>query len=157
VFGAYRNVASPAKTLSAAAGSTNQVDSQPVQLISVTPGPNTAGLTEEPSAVVVAARLTVCVKAGDVLPVKLLLPPYTAVSAWLVAAKLEVTKLACPELFRVSVPSVVLPSRNVTVPVGVPAHGATGLTVAVNATAWPNTDGLADDDSAGSRQPGAIS
>jgi hypothetical protein len=31
----------------------------------------------------------------------------------------------------------------VTVPVGVPAPGGTALTVAVNVTDWPETDGLA--------------
>ncbi|MFE7546367.1 hypothetical protein [Streptomyces platensis] len=32
-----------------------------------------------------------------------------------------------------------------TVPVGVPAPGATGATVAVNVTDWPTTDGSGDD------------
>ena len=45
----------------------------------------------------------------------------------------------------VPVPSVVAPSRNVTVPVGVPVPGGTTATVAVNVTDCPNTDGLADD------------
>src|SRR5207302_6955229 len=36
----------------------------------------------------------------------------------------------------------VLPSKKSALPVGVPAPGATGLTVAVKVTAWPNTDGL---------------
>ena len=34
---------------------------------------------------------------------------------------------------------------NCTVPERVPAPGNTALTVAVNVTAWPNTDGLTDD------------
>ena len=42
------------------------------------------------------------------------------------------------------VPSVVAPSMNVTVPLGVPAPGATTVTVAVNVTDWPNLDGFAD-------------
>ena len=33
----------------------------------------------------------------------------------------------------------------VTVPVGVPVAGATGLTVAVNVTDWPKSDGLTED------------
>ncbi|MGW8969766.1 hypothetical protein [Streptomyces platensis] len=33
----------------------------------------------------------------------------------------------------------------VTVPVGVPAPGATGATVAVNVTDWPTTDGSGED------------
>jgi hypothetical protein len=56
----------------------------------------------------------------------------------------EVVKVALPEL-KLAVPSVVEPSRNVTVPVGVPEPGATALTVAVNVTDWPNTDALTDD------------
>jgi hypothetical protein len=36
------------------------------------------------------------------------------------------------------------PSRNVTVPVGVPAPLDTALTVAVNVTALPNAAGLAE-------------
>ncbi len=36
-----------------------------------------------------------------------------------------------------------MPSLKVTVPLGVPAPGATAATVAVNVTRWPKTDGLA--------------
>jgi hypothetical protein len=43
------------------------------------------------------------------------------------------------------VPSVVVPSRKLTVPDGLPAPGATTATVAVNVTDCPNTDGLRDD------------
>jgi hypothetical protein len=39
----------------------------------------------------------------------------------------------------------VAPSRKLTAPVGVPAPGATTVTVAVNVTLWPKTDGLADE------------
>src|SRR5437867_3571076 len=34
---------------------------------------------------------------------------------------------------------------NATVPAGVPPAGATAATVAVNVTAWPNTDGLTEE------------
>jgi hypothetical protein len=34
---------------------------------------------------------------------------------------------------------------NVTVPVGVPAPGDTTVTVAVNVTDWPKTEGLAEE------------
>jgi hypothetical protein len=40
---------------------------------------------------------------------------------------------------------VVVPSRKVTVPVGVPVAGATGATVAVKVTDWPSEDGFKDD------------
>jgi len=46
---------------------------------------------------------------------------------------------------KVAVPSVAAPSRNVTVPVGVPTPGATALTVAVKVTAWPDADGFTDE------------
>jgi hypothetical protein len=36
----------------------------------------------------------------------------------------------------------VVPSINVTVPVGVPAPGETALTVAVKWTGWPKTEGF---------------
>ena len=48
-------------------------------------------------------------------------------------------------LLKVPVPIGLPPSRNVTVPVGVPEPGATGETVAVKVTDWPNTDGFADE------------
>jgi len=56
----------------------------------------------------------------------------------------EVRKVASP-LLSVPLPSVVAPSLNVTVPVGVPAPGDTALTVAVNVLVCPNTDGLDDE------------
>src|SRR5262249_37320378 len=54
-------------------------------------------------------------------------------------------KVATPLPSRVPVPRTLAPSLNVTVPVGVPAPGATAVTVAVNVTAWPNTEGAAVD------------
>ena len=42
-------------------------------------------------------------------------------------------------------PMFVAPSRKFTVPVGDPAPGAVTVTVAVNVTDCPNTDGLTDD------------
>ena len=45
---------------------------------------------------------------------------------------------------RVPVPSVVVPSRNVTVPVGVPDPGDTAVTVAVKVIDCPKTEGLAE-------------
>ena len=56
----------------------------------------------------------------------------------------EVLNVAEP-LLKVPVPSVVAPSLNVTVPVGVPLPGATTATVAVNVTDCPKTDGFADE------------
>jgi hypothetical protein len=45
----------------------------------------------------------------------------------------------------VPVPIEFPPSANVTVPVGVPKAGATGVTVAVNVTAAPALDGLTEE------------
>lgn len=47
-------------------------------------------------------------------------------------------------LTRFALPRFVSPSRNVTVPVGVPAPGAVALTVAVATTGWPKTLGLGE-------------
>jgi hypothetical protein len=63
---------------------------------------------------------------------------------WLPTARAEVVNVALPEL-KVAVPKVAAPSRKVTVPVGVPEPGATALTVAVNVTDCPNTDGFTDE------------
>jgi hypothetical protein len=59
-------------------------------------------------------------------------------------ASVKVVKVALPPE-SVAVPRVVAPSKNVTVPVGVPAPGATALTVAMNTTDWPNTEGFTVD------------
>ena len=66
---------------------------------------------------------------------------------WVATLSAEVVKVAWPPL-SAPVPSVVVPSLKVTVPVGVPAPGATAVTVAVKVTAWPNTEGLAKEASA---------
>jgi hypothetical protein len=47
-------------------------------------------------------------------------------------------------LLRVLVESGVVPSLNVTVPVGVPLPGDPALTLTVNTTAWPKTLGLVE-------------
>src|SRR6266702_5196364 len=57
-------------------------------------------------------------------------------------AREAVVSVAMPEESSVPVPRLAAPSRNVTVPVGMPAGE---LTVAVNVTGWPKTDGLAED------------
>jgi len=56
-----------------------------------------------------------------------------------------VAKLALPDPLRVPVPSVLDPSLNVTVPVGVPEPGAVAVTVAVKVTDCPCLDGLRDE------------
>jgi hypothetical protein len=66
---------------------------------------------------------------------------------WLPDASEELLNVAVPALFREPVPSVVVPSINVTMPVGavgVDEPGATTVTVAVSATVWPTLEGLGD-------------
>src|SRR5206468_157306 len=53
--------------------------------------------------------------------------------------------MAWPALSRVPVPRMVEPSLKVTVPVGVPAPGLFAVTVAVNVTACPDSEGLAEE------------
>ena len=65
-------------------------------------------------------------------------------TVWVPTPSEEVLNVAVPELMVTGdcgVPSIV----NVTVPVGVPAPGATAATVAVNVTDWPDTEGLTED------------
>jgi hypothetical protein len=56
------------------------------------------------------------------------------------AVKVDVANVATPEEFNVPVPSAVVPSLNVTVPVGVEVP--VGVTVAVNVTAVPEFAGF---------------
>ncbi len=78
------------------------------------------------------------------LPRKLELAPYTAVMEWLPTLRVEVEKVATPE-DKVPVPSVVVPSLKVTVPVGTAVPGALATTVAVKVTDWPGFDGLSEE------------
>ena len=75
--------------------------------------------------------LTFCVMAVDVLPLKLLSPPYTAVMEWLPAVSDAVVIVAMPLALSVPVPMIVTLSLNVTLLVGVPW---VDVTVAVNVT-----------------------
>ncbi len=59
--------------------------------------------------------------------------------------RLEVEKVAIPLELSTDEPRVVVPSLNVTLPVGVPVPDV-GATVAVNVTFCPNVDGLALED-----------
>src|SRR5437588_724679 len=52
--------------------------------------------------------------------------------------------VARPEASSAPLPRLVAPSKKVTVPVGIPAAGATATTVAVKVMACPDTDGLTD-------------
>ena len=88
----------------------------------------------EVSAVVVLAWFTTWETAVEVLVVKSVSPTYTAVIECVPTDRLLVLKVATPEEFSVPVPIELLPSRKLTVPVGVPLPGETAATVAVNVT-----------------------
>jgi hypothetical protein len=70
-----------------------------------------------------------------------------AVSEWFATVKAVTGNVADPAE-SVTAPRTVVPSLKVTVPVTVPDPGATGLTVAVNVTDWPNSEGFTDEVSA---------
>src|ERR1043165_8497373 len=90
---------------------------------------------------VVLAVFTVCEIGGDVLPVCAPSPLYCAVMEWVPGASVDVENVATPLPLSADEPSVIPPSRNVTVPVAPDS----GLTVAENVTCCPNADGLSDD------------
>jgi len=56
---------------------------------------------------------------------------------WELTKRLDVVNVACKLPFSVPVPRVLVPSKNVTVPVGVPEPGDDTATVAVKVTLWP--------------------
>lgn len=87
------------------------------------------------------------------LVAKLASPLYTAVIECVPADSADVVKEVQPALFRVTVPSVVVPSLKVMVPVGVPTAGATTLIVAVKVTDCPEVDGLSDETNAADTVP----
>ncbi|MGA7633202.1 MAG: hypothetical protein WCB11_20775 [Terriglobales bacterium] len=78
--------------------------------------------------------VTIRLKTVEVLPLKFPSPPYAAVMLWGPAASVEIENVAIPLPFTGDVPSCVVPSRKLTVPVGVPA--IPGVTVAVKVTFW---------------------
>ena len=86
------------------------------------------------------AALTVCVTAAEVLVAKLASPEYTAVMECEPASSEDVERVAWPAAFNAGLPSAVVPSLKVTVPVGVP--GEVLATVAVKVTDWPAVDGF---------------
>ncbi len=89
--------------------------------------------------VVVGSRFTISVKIADVLAEKFASPEYCAVIECPPADILD--NDSCAALLEtVTVPKDVVPSRKVTVPVGVPP--ADGCTVTVKVTDWPNVAGF---------------
>src|SRR5437868_12853014 len=86
--------------------------------------------------------------SGSWLPTKLASPLYLAVIVWPPTLRDEVVKTATPLTLSAADPRSVVPSKKSTVPVGTPPPGDTAVTLARNATAWPNADALGDEVSA---------
>jgi hypothetical protein len=95
--------------------------------------------------VITSLGLTVWFNAAEVLVMKLVSPPYTAVIECEPTFRDEVANVATPDPFSVPVPRVVVLSLKVTVPVGVPLAGELTVTVAVNVTVCDAADGFADE------------
>lgn len=89
----------------------------------------------------------VSVSAAEVLGVKLASPEYFAVIEWFPTVKEGGLSVACAVASSVAVAICVVPSKNVTVPVGTPLP-MFGLTVAVNVTDCPKEAGFEEDVSA---------
>jgi hypothetical protein len=95
------------------------------------PGATEAG-NRVPAEMLKSGAVTTKLTAVEVLPLKLLSPPYPAVMLWVPAVSVEVEKVATPFPPRAELPSGVVPSTNVTVPEGTPA--VPGATAAVKVT-----------------------
>jgi len=108
------------------------------EMLSVSVWPTVSCVADALTDVVVvifAGRETTTVATDDMDPAKLESPEYDAVMLCEPAASVEVENVAAP-LFTVAVPSEVVPSLNVTVPVGLPLPDC-AVTVAVNCTLCP--------------------
>jgi hypothetical protein len=100
------------------------------------------------AASVKPAACTTCCTAGDVLVAKFVSPLYVAVMLLVPTASVEVVNVATPPV-RAGLPIFVVPSKKVTVPVGVPLPNPVGkVTVAVKVTDCPGLDGFGEDASA---------
>jgi hypothetical protein len=98
--------------------------------------PKVLEVAEAVSVVVVAAAVTVCARAADVLALWVVLPAYSAVIEWLPIASVLTRQEAAPEPSASALQPVMVvpPSLKVTEPVGVPEVEAT---VAVKVKAAP--------------------
>ena len=91
---------------------------------------------------VVPAEMTWLI-ALEVLGWKAASPPYAAVMLWVPAVRADVDSVAMPPAVSAPLPIGVVPSLNVTKPVGVPPPES-GATAAVKVTLAPTSDGLAE-------------
>jgi hypothetical protein len=103
-----------------------------------------AGFGDARSAVVVAAAagaLTVSATTGEVEAFRVVLPEYCAVRLCEPAVMVAIWMVATPEPFTAPLPRETLPSKKVTVPVGVPE---VAVTVEVRVTAWAVVAGFGE-------------
>ena len=84
--------------------------------VNVTCCPEPDGFNDDATTVVVLAALTVCVREGDVLPVKFASPLYLALMECAPTVRADVVSDALPP-FKAAVPREFAPSKNCTVPV----------------------------------------
>jgi hypothetical protein len=103
--------------------------------VNVTAAPLDAETAELSKAVVVGANVMVSVIGAEALLAKAALPAYLQVMEWVPTESVDVVKVATALLFSVPAPRVAVPSRKVTVPVGVPE--VLDEIVAVNVTGAP--------------------
>lgn len=85
---------------------------------------------------------TVWINEADVLPALVASPPYTAVMLCAPTVRVDVASDPVPPL-RVTVPSVAVPFRIVTLPLGIAPPGVSAVTETVKATDCPNAEGFA--------------
>jgi hypothetical protein len=103
----------------------------------ITVCPDTEGSTDDVTIVVVVPWLTVSMRIGDVEPVKLESPVYTAVIGCAPAVANEAAHVALPQADTAWAAHPVIvtpPSSNITLPVGVPLPGAITVTDALKIT-----------------------
>jgi hypothetical protein len=116
--------------------------------VNVTDWPKTDGFAEDVIVVVVSAWLTDCGSVPE-LVVKLPSPLYTAaiVCGLPLTARLEMLpEVAEPPDRATGEPKFTPSITNCIEPDGVPGLGALAVTLAVNVTDWPKTDGFADEE-----------
>lgn len=113
--------------------------------VAITGWPKIPGFGDAFTATVGTSRFTICVNGEEVFALKLLSPEYEAVMVCAPTANADVVNEAAPVESSVAVPMVEVPSRKVTVPVGVPE---VALTVAVKVSACPKTVGFLEETTA---------
>src|ERR1043166_3287813 len=104
--------------------------------VNVTDCPQTEGLADELTTVMLPSGLIVSVKAAEVLRAKKSSPVLTAVSEWVPKDSVFRVKTAWPAARNWN-PKLVSPSIKLTVPLGVPGLELAGFTLAVKVTVCP--------------------